>query len=104
MKPGDDGAGAPASGRLKSHVKISFKRKNLFETSEKSDKGGEMTMNFLNGMQIRQFTKKIVNAFRFSQRLFHENRFPVNIIPVKIDFPLFFSHENVKNVKIYFKR
>ena len=54
-----------------------------------------MSMNFLNGMQIRQFKKILVKGFRFSQRLFRENRFPVNIIPVKIDFPCFFSHENL---------
>ena len=59
-----------------------------------------MSMNFLNGMQIRQFKKFLVKGFRFSQRLFRENRFPVNIIPVKIDIPCFFSHENlIKTLK-----
>ena len=33
-----------------------------------------MSMNFLTGMQIRQFKKIPVKGFRFSQRLFREFR------------------------------
>ena len=48
-------SGRPEAGRPKSHVNISFKRQNLFKPFKTLDRGDEMSMNFFNGMQIRQF-------------------------------------------------
>ena len=54
-----------------------------------------MSMNFLNGIQTRQLKESLVKGFRFSQRLSHENRFPVNIIPEKIFLFVFFFHMKI---------
>ena len=84
-------SGRPDAGlRPKSHVKISFKRQNPFKPFKTPDGGDEMSMNFLNGMQIHQLKQIIVKGFRFSRRFFRENRFPVSIIPVNIDLSCFF--------------